>query len=89
MPTYDYRCEKCGHAFERFQSMMEKPLKKCPECSGAVKRLIGGGAGIIFKGKGFYQTDYKSSPAAVPSPSDKGDGGKAPCGKAESCPNCK
>jgi len=88
MPTYDYRCESCGHEFERFQSMTEKPLKKCPECDGAVKRLIGSGAGIIFKGNGFYQTDYKSAPASS-APSGKSGGGNAPCGKAESCPNCK
>ena len=59
MPTYDYQCKKCGHAFEVFQSMTEKPLKICPECKGPVKRLIGSGAGLIFKGSGFYITDYK------------------------------
>ena len=60
MPTYDYRCEDCGHRFEHFQSMKDEPLKVCPECSGKVKRLIGTGAGIIFKGSGFYETDYRS-----------------------------
>jgi putative FmdB family regulatory protein len=90
MPTYDYRCEKCGYEFERFQSMTEKPVKKCPECAGTVRRLIGGGAGLIFKGKGFYQTDYKKSSASTSSaPKEKNGGGDAPCGKAESCPNCK
>ena len=61
MPTYDYECENCGHKFEQFQSIMAKPTKKCPEC-GKMKlhRLIGAGAGIIFKGSGFYQTDYRS-----------------------------
>ncbi len=59
MPTYEYRCKKCDHIFEAFQSMMEKPLKKCPNCGGAVKRLISSGAGLIFKGSGFYINDYK------------------------------
>lgn len=60
MPTYDYECPKCGHKFEYFQSMRDEPLKKCPKCSSSVKRLIGSGAGIIFKGSGFYATDYKA-----------------------------
>ncbi len=59
MPTYDYKCQKCGHRFELFQTMSAKPLTKCPECEGKVKRLIGSGSGIIFKGSGFYCTDYK------------------------------
>ena len=62
MPTYEYECGKCKQTFEAFQSMRDAPLKKCPKCGGGkVKRLIGTGAGIIFKGKGFYQTDYRSS----------------------------
>ena len=61
MPTYDYVCDACGHSFEEFQSMTAKPLKKCPECGKAkLRRLIGTGAGIIFKGGGFYETDYRS-----------------------------
>ncbi len=61
MPTYEYVCESCGHAFEEFQSITAKPLRKCPECKkSALRRLIGTGAGIIFKGSGFYQTDYRS-----------------------------
>ncbi len=61
MPTYEYKCTKCAHRFEKFQSMTAKHIRKCPQCSGTVKRLIGSGAGIIFKGSGFYQTDYRSS----------------------------
>jgi putative FmdB family regulatory protein len=61
MPTYEYECSKCSHLFEKFQSMLDEPLKKCPACGGKVKRLLGTGAGIIFKGSGFYQTDYRSS----------------------------
>ncbi len=61
MPTYEYACDSCGHEFEEFQSITAKPLRKCPECKKpALRRLIGTGAGIIFKGSGFYQTDYRS-----------------------------
>jgi putative FmdB family regulatory protein len=61
MPTYDYQCSKCGHKFEKFQSIMSSPLRKCPECGkNTLKRLIGTGAGLIFKGSGFYITDYRS-----------------------------
>ncbi|MCK4995138.1 MAG: zinc ribbon domain-containing protein [Candidatus Omnitrophica bacterium] len=60
MPTYDYECPGCNHTFELFQMMSAKPIKKCPECGkNKVKRLIGSGMGIIFKGSGFYETDYK------------------------------
>jgi len=61
MPTYEYICNKCQHEFEQFQSIKAKPIRKCPECGKlSVQRLIGAGAGIIFKGSGFYQTDYRS-----------------------------
>lgn len=60
MPTYEYECSKCGHEFELFQSITAPHRKRCPECRGAVKRLLGTGSGIIFKGSGFYQTDYRS-----------------------------
>jgi putative FmdB family regulatory protein len=62
MPTYEYECEKCGLIFEEFQSISDKPLTKCkkPGCDGQVKRLISAGAGFLFKGKGFYGTDYRS-----------------------------
>ncbi|MBN1872360.1 MAG: zinc ribbon domain-containing protein [Candidatus Omnitrophica bacterium] len=59
MPTYEYECIKCGHRFEAFQSMKDEPLKECPKCRSEIRRLIGYGAGIIFKGSGFYETDYK------------------------------
>ncbi len=59
MPTYDYRCVSCGHQFEAFQSMRDELLKVCPECGGRIERLISGGTGLIFKGSGFYITDYK------------------------------
>ncbi|MEZ6049362.1 MAG: FmdB family zinc ribbon protein [Planctomycetaceae bacterium] len=62
MPTYDYKCGACEHEWEVFQSIKAKPVRKCPECGKLkAKRQIGPGAGIIFKGSGFYQTDYRSS----------------------------
>lgn len=61
MPTYDYKCNACGHAFEQFQGMKDKLLRTCPNCGKkALERLIGTGAAIVFKGSGFYQTDYRS-----------------------------
>jgi len=60
VPTYEYECRQCGHRFEKFQSMKDQPLQKCEKCGGELRRLIGTGAGILFKGSGFYQTDYRS-----------------------------
>ncbi len=62
MPTYEYKCTK-GHTFEAFQSMMDEPLTRCPECKSAVRRVINGGMGVIFKGSGFYSTDNKRGSA--------------------------
>jgi putative FmdB family regulatory protein len=62
MPTYEYKCKQCGNLFELFQPMSAEPVKVCPKCNGEVVRLIGPGAGPIFKGNGFYQTDYKNPP---------------------------
>ncbi|MBR6372142.1 MAG: hypothetical protein IKS20_03075 [Victivallales bacterium] len=79
MPTYSYKCEKCGCSFERFQGITEEPLKKCEKCGGKVHRLIGGGAGLIFKGSGFYCTDYtKKGTGASESVSKTGDSKPAP-----------
>ena len=77
MPTYEYECQRCGYKFEKFQNMSEEPLKKCPQCGGRVKRLIGKGAGIIFKGSGFYVTDYRKTSTS--------EGSKTCCGKDEPC----
>ena len=78
MPTYEYKCTQCGYVFEMFQTMSAEPIKTCPKCKGKVKRLIGPGAGPIFKGTGFYQTDYKNTKSSSPGkssseskPSDK------------------
>lgn len=60
MPTYDYKCLACDVRFEKFQGITAPPIEECPECGGKVKRLIGAGAGLIFKGSGFYTTDYRS-----------------------------
>src|SRR5215210_6770814 len=61
MPTYEYQCDACDHNFDQFQSMSEEALKKCPECGKKkLRRVFGAGAAILFKGSGFYQTDYRS-----------------------------
>jgi len=63
MPTYEYECQKCNYKFEVFQQMTSKPVQHCKKCGGKVKRLIGCGSAIIFKGSGFYETDYKNKKA--------------------------
>jgi putative FmdB family regulatory protein len=100
MPTYEYSCEKCGKTFETFQSMRDEPLRECPKglCRqkkwghGRVKRLLGSGAGLIFKGSGFYSTDYRSNsykegakkdaPAAPAANGEKSSGAKENSGSA-------
>ena len=59
MPTYEYECQKCGHRFELYQSIKDAPKKTCPKCKGRIKRMMGTGGGLIFKGSGFYSTDYR------------------------------
>jgi len=71
MPTYEYRCDECGHQFEAFQSILAEALSECPVCNGTVQRLIGRGNGVIFKGSGFYITDYKKSPKRETQKEDK------------------
>ena len=85
MPTYEYECQKCGHRFEEFQSMTAKPLQRCPKCRGKLKRLIGAGAGLLFKGSGFYTTDYRSSSYREKKKGDSGGGDAAakPAAKGE------
>lgn len=84
MPTYDYQCQACGHTFEAFQSITAKPMKKCPECGKSrLKRLIGTGAGIIFKGSGFYETDYRSQSYKDAAKADTAPGSTAGSGDAK------
>lgn len=68
MPTYEYRCKKCGYRFEEMQSITAKPVRRCPQCGGTTERLMGAGLGIIFKGNGFYETDYKRKAATYEKP---------------------
>jgi putative FmdB family regulatory protein len=77
MPTYEYECKFCKHRFEEFQSITDEPIKKCPKCGKAVRRLFGGGMGIIFKGSGFYTTDYKRSSAVSGPPAASGGNGSS------------
>ncbi len=90
MPTYDYKCKACGHTFALFQSMSENPKKKCPSCGRmTLVRLIGTGSGIIFKGSGFYETDYKrrngkaTASHTSPRPKEADTGGGASKDKEE------
>jgi putative FmdB family regulatory protein len=74
MPTYDYHCDACGHQFEAFQSMKDDALTMCPQCArDALRRIITGGAGVIFKGSGFYVNDSKSGGAAKTTPKKTSD----------------
>lgn len=89
MPTYEYECEKCGKRFEAFQSITADPLKKCTDetCDGSIKRLFSAGAGFIFKGSGFYITDYRSDTYKKAAQSDGGSssaGSSSPAKKTES-----
>jgi putative FmdB family regulatory protein len=80
MPTYEYECANCKKVFEVFQKITDKPLEKCPKCHKHIKRLISAGAGFIFKGPGFYATDYRKNPSA---------GAKAPACAKENKEGCK
>lgn len=83
MPTYEYECESCGISFERLQRISDEPIRNCPECGGEVRRLISTGGGLVFKGPGFYATDYASgrSGSSKPDTSDSGSSGGAKQGK--------
>ena len=88
MPTYDYECQKCGNRFEVVQSMNDAKLENCLDaaCDGQVKRLLGTGAGIIFKGSGFYQTDYRSSSYQAGAKSENGSAKNDPPAKSDAAP---
>lgn len=85
MPTYEYECNDCGERLEKFQKMSDAPLKECPACKGELRRLISSGAGVIFKGSGFYQTDYRSDSYKKDAKADAGAGACAGCPKGEAC----
>lgn len=94
MPTYEYECGACGHRFEKYQSMTEKAVKKCPECGKIrVHRVISGGAGVLFKGSGFHQTDYRSKDYKDAAKKDvekkKAPSAPACAGDCSSCPGDK
>jgi putative FmdB family regulatory protein len=89
MPTYDYECDACEHKFEHFQGINDPVLTKCPECKKKkLRRLIGAGGAVVFKGSGFYQTDYRSESykqkAAADKPSDSGSSGGESKGETKS-----
>ncbi|MDR2181682.1 MAG: zinc ribbon domain-containing protein [Treponema sp.] len=93
MPTYEYECRDCGHNFELFQGMNEDPLSECPECGGGIRRIINGGAGVIFKGSGFYVTDKnkaaaKTGAAAAPKTEKAGAETKAGDAAGSACASC-
>lgn len=80
MPTYEYQCDACNHNFDEFQSMSDKPLKKCPQCGKLkLRRVFGTGAAILFKGSGFYQTDYRSESYKQAAKADQEAASKSPC----------
>jgi putative FmdB family regulatory protein len=101
MPTYEYKCSACGHKFEKFQSITAAPIKQCPHCKkNKAQRLISAGGGLIFKGSGFYITDYRSegykekakadsAPAVEPKPADKGPDKPAATTSADAKPAAK
>ena len=72
MPTYEYRCQDCGYEFEEFQPISDPPILVCPSCNGRTKRLISGGAGLLFKGSGFYITDHRTSSYKADAAKDNG-----------------
>jgi putative FmdB family regulatory protein len=90
MPTYEYRCEACGHEFERFQSITAKPIRKCPKCGkNKVKRLLSTGGGLIFKGSGFYITDYRSDQYKNAAKAEGGPSSEKPSEKSEAKPTAE
>ena len=84
MPHYDYTCKKCGYTFEVFQKIDDEPLKECPQCKGELKKLIGSGCGLIFKGSGFYITDYKRNNKSTKKEEKKDSNSETSKGKSSS-----
>jgi putative FmdB family regulatory protein len=86
MPTYEYRCRDCGNEFEKFQRMSEEPVAECPACGKAAERRLSGGAGLLFKGSGFYITDYRSDGYKQAAKAEGGDSSKPAESKSETKP---
>jgi len=87
MPTYEYHCDACDHNFDEFQSMSEAPLKKCPQCKKPkLRRVFGTGAAILFRGSGFYETDYRSESYKQAAKADKEAASKASTGGTDATP---
>jgi putative FmdB family regulatory protein len=92
MPTYEYECSKCKKTFEKFQSIKEEPIEKCIFCSGSVRRLIGTGGGFLFKGNGFYTTDYRSDSYKKSAQSETASSAASSCAECPqggTCPSKK
>ncbi len=91
MPTYEYECQKCGQRFELYQSIKDEPKKTCPQpkCRGRVKRLLSTGAGLLFKGSGFYSTDYRSKGYSEAAKKESGAGSAGPTAKDAVAPAAK
>jgi putative FmdB family regulatory protein len=85
MPTYEYRCPSCGNDFEKFQRMSDEPVAECPSCGAAAERRLSGGAGLLFKGSGFYITDYRSDSYKKAASSD--GGGSSSGGESKPSPS--
>lgn len=86
MPTYEYRCPSCGNEFEKFQRMSDEPVAECPNCGAQSERRLSGGAGLLFKGSGFYITDYRSDSYKKAASSEQG-GGSSSSSSSESKPS--
>jgi putative FmdB family regulatory protein len=90
MPTYEYRCTECKHEFEKFQRMSDEPVAECPECGSPAERRLSGGAGLLFKGSGFYITDYRSDSYKKAAQSEGGStGGSSSSSASDSKPSGK
>ncbi|MBF0511606.1 MAG: zinc ribbon domain-containing protein [Candidatus Omnitrophica bacterium] len=90
MPTYEYECQACGHVFEELQAMTDAKLTKCPKCrKSKLVRLLGSGSGMIFKGSGFYETDYKKKSAPAPAKKETPKSDSTPHSCCSGCPHKK
>ncbi|HEX6747601.1 MAG TPA: FmdB family zinc ribbon protein [Longimicrobium sp.] len=86
MPTYDYRCPECGTEFEKFQKMSDEPVAECPSCGASSQRLLSAGAGLLFKGSGFYITDYRGEGYKKAAEADKGGSSSSSDTKSDAKP---